>query len=170
MTAAPESTAKLHVSLNVADVNRSAQFYEAFLGQPAHKRRPGYANFDIAYPPLKLALNEIAPQPGVGRLNHLGIVVPSREDVEAARQRLIDAGLATFDERDVDCCYAIQDKVWATDPDGNQWEVYVLLDDLLDDDHDHRESTTCCTPEQSCGETAGPCCTGTGPMPITFAA
>lgn len=130
--------AKVHVSLNVSDLERSVAFYEAFLGVPPHKRRPGYANFDLADPPLKLALNEHPVTAGIGPLSHLGIVVSSSEAVEATKARLIAAGLATFDERDTTCCYARQDKVWAHDPDGNAWEVYTLLDDRLNDhESDH---------------------------------
>ena len=110
------------------------EFYEAFFGVPAHKRRPGYANFDLQEPPLKLALQQGRGAAGQGALNHLGIEVATRGQVEAARRRLKEAGLATFDEGDTDCCYARQDKLWATDPDGNRWEVYVLLDDMLDEE------------------------------------
>ena len=129
----------MHVSLNVGDIQRSVVFYEAFFGVPAHKRRPGYANFDIASPPLKLALQENAITPGAGTLSHLGIQVGSIAEVEAARDRLKASGLASFDENDTVCCYARQNKVWATDPDGNGWEVYVLLDEMNDADDDHFE-------------------------------
>lgn len=130
--------AKTHISLNVHDIERSVTFYEAFFGEPAHKRRPGYANFDISNPPLKLALQEAPPdERGLSRLSHLGIVMPTSGDVDAVRIRLIEAGLATFDEGDTVCCYARQDKVWATDPDGNGWEVYVLLDEMDEHDNEH---------------------------------
>src|SRR5436190_22628859 len=139
MNAAAETTtgARLHVSLDVRDVGRSVEFYEAFFGAPAHKQRPGYANFDLQEPPLKLALQQGRGAAGQGALNHLGIEVATRGQVEAARRRLKEAGLATFDEGDTDCCYARQDKLWATDPDGNRWEVYVLLDDMLDEEEEH---------------------------------
>lgn len=143
--AVAEEIVKMHLSLNVADLERSVAFYEAFFGVPPHKIRPGYANFDLAEPPLKFALNEHAvPRAGAreaggGSLSHLGFQVPSAEQVLAAKERLQAAGLATFDETDTTCCYARQDKVWATDPDGNAWEIYVLTDDLLDDhEHDHQ--------------------------------
>jgi len=129
---------KVHLSLNVSDLNRSLAFYQAFLGVPPHKQRPGYANFDVVEPPLKLALNEHPVASGDGRLSHLGIVMETPAQVLAAKERLQAAGLATFDETDTTCCYARQDKVWAHDPDGNAWEVYVITDDLEDDhDHDH---------------------------------
>src|SRR5438477_6679371 len=104
------TAAKTHLSINVSDVERSVRFYEACFGTAAHKRRPGYANFDLDLPPLKLALNEAKVSKG-GALNHLGILVPSVDDVSAARERLIKSGLATFDENDVTCCFAKQDKV-----------------------------------------------------------
>jgi catechol 2,3-dioxygenase-like lactoylglutathione lyase family enzyme len=129
---------KMHVSIHVGNLARSVAFYQAFFGVPPHKVRPGYANFDLAEPPLKFALTETAFAPGASPLSHFGFQVESRAAVEAAKQRLQDAGLATFDEKDTTCCYALQDKIWVHDPDGNAWEVYVLLDDLLDDDHsDH---------------------------------
>jgi catechol 2,3-dioxygenase-like lactoylglutathione lyase family enzyme len=122
---------KVHISLRVKDIAASIRFYEAFWGRPPHKVRPGYANFDLEAPPLKLALNE-TPYEGAGSLDHLGFVVESREAVAAARERLIAAGLTTFSEEEVACCYATQDKVWATDPDGHAWEIYVLLDDSIE--------------------------------------
>jgi catechol 2,3-dioxygenase-like lactoylglutathione lyase family enzyme len=156
----------MHVSLNVRDVARSRAFYEAFFGLPAHKVRPGYTNFQLPAPPLKLALTEHPENSGKGALNHLGVQVASLAEVEAARERLVAAGLATFDERDATCCYARQDKVWVTDPDGNAWEIYVVLDDLLDvPGHDHRGSplplvgdaapARCCTPTAA----GAVCCT-----------
>jgi catechol 2,3-dioxygenase-like lactoylglutathione lyase family enzyme len=138
MAAAEAIPAKVHVSINVSNLERSLAFYQAFFGVPPHKVRPGYANFDLAEPPLKFALNEHPVQAGIGALSHLGFQVPSPAHVNAAKERLQAAGLATFDETDTTCCYARQDKVWAHDPDGNAWEIYVLTDDRLDDhEHDH---------------------------------
>jgi catechol 2,3-dioxygenase-like lactoylglutathione lyase family enzyme len=132
------SPVKMHLSINVTDLERSLAFYEAFFGTAPHKVRPGYANFDLDEPPLKFAMNEYKVERGAGALSHLGFQVPSAADVAAARERLQAAGLATFDETDTTCCYARQDKLWAHDPDGNAWEIYVITDDLLDDhDHDH---------------------------------
>ena len=133
---------KMHLSLKVSDLNRSVAFYEAFFGVPPHKVRPGYANFDLSEPPLKFALTQSLDQnpvqPATGCLDHLGFQVSSAAEVDAAKARLQAAGLATFDEMDTTCCYAKQDKIWAHDPDGNEWEVYVLTDDLQDDyEHDH---------------------------------
>ena len=125
---------KTHLSLRVADVDRSVRFYEAFFGLPAHKRRPGYANFDVAQPPLKLALTQKTPEAGKGSLDHLGLLVSDTAKVLAAKDRLKAAGLASFDEMNTTCCYAKQDKFWVHDPDGVEWEVYALTDDMLDHD------------------------------------
>ena len=140
---------KVHLSINVEDLAQSVAFYQAFFGVPPHKVRPGYANFDLAEPPLKFALNEHPVQPGTGPLSHLGFQMPSRAHVLAAKERLQAAGLATFDETDTTCCYARQDKVWAHDPDGNAWEVYVLTDDMIDEPRSI-ESTCCGSAESSC--------------------
>ncbi len=156
--------ARMHVSLNVRDVDQSVTFYEAFFGVPAHKRRPGYANFDLAAPPLKLALQEAAPADGLGALSHLGIQVGTTGEVQAARARLIASGLASFDEGDTVCCYARQDKVWAHDPDNNGWEVYTLLDEINDEEDDHFEAdgkpvgaSACCAASAQ-SKAGGPAC------------
>ncbi|WP_309686883.1 ArsI/CadI family heavy metal resistance metalloenzyme [Armatimonas sp.] len=165
MTAANQTITKTHISLNVSDVTKSVAFYEAFFGVPAHKVRTGYANFDLETPALKLALNESGAGVG-GPLNHLGIVVESTEAVAAARQRLGAAGLISLDEGDTVCCHARQDKVWATDPDGNAWEVYTILDDMQDGAFEAPPSETksvgCCTPKArgqslSMAKTSGGC-------------
>jgi len=130
---------KFHLSLNVWDLVRSLVFYEAFLGVAPHKIRPGYANFDVEEPPLKLALNEHPKAASKGGLNHLGFFVSTPAEVRAVKERLQARGLATFDEAETTCCYARQDKVWVHDPDGYAWEIYAITDDLLDDhEHDHR--------------------------------
>jgi catechol 2,3-dioxygenase-like lactoylglutathione lyase family enzyme len=153
------AVAKTHVSLNVRDVEKSVAFYEAFFGVSAHKRRPGYANFDLESPALKLALNQTQSSPispitessQIGLLNHLGIVLDSSEAVEATRNRLASVGLISIDEGDTVCCHARQDKVWAHDPDGNAWEVYVILDDMLDGvfeaPPDLNSEVVCCVPK-----------------------
>jgi len=117
---------KVHVALNVSDVNRSVEFYRAMFGLEPVKWKPGYAKFDIAEPPLNLTLNQDSRLDGRGALNHLGVEVAGTEEVLAARDRLQKAGLATFDEMNVDCCFALQDKTWITDPDGNRWEVFTV--------------------------------------------
>ncbi|MDX1447736.1 MAG: ArsI/CadI family heavy metal resistance metalloenzyme [Acidimicrobiia bacterium] len=117
---------RVQLALNVTDVDAAVAFYEKVFGTPVNKRRPGYANFAIAEPPLKLVLIENSEG---GTLNHLGVEVASTAEVGAATARFLEDGLATFEEQDVECCYARQDKVWITDPDGAGWEFYTVLDD-----------------------------------------
>src|SRR2546423_13853860 len=121
---------KAHVALNVRDVARSTEFYKKMLGLEPSKVRQGYAKFDVMTPPLNLTLNEV-PFNDRGALSHMGIQVASTGDVLAVRQRWMDAGLITKDEMQTNCCYAIQDKTWVRDPDGNEWEVFVVLEDNL---------------------------------------
>ncbi|MHB8637209.1 MAG: ArsI/CadI family heavy metal resistance metalloenzyme [Fimbriimonadaceae bacterium] len=153
------TAAKTHISLNVADVARSARFYSALFDAPVNKEKPGYVNFDLEEPALKLALNEKAAASRGEAVNHFGVQVATVEAVVAARERLKAAGLATFDESDVTCCYALQEKVWVTDPDGNAWEVYVLLADA----EVERLATNCCegespNAESCCADADRACC------------
>jgi catechol 2,3-dioxygenase-like lactoylglutathione lyase family enzyme len=121
---------KAHLSINVRNVKQSVEFYRKMLGIEPSKVRTGYAKFDVQNPPLNFTLNE-APVSGRGVLSHLGIQVSSTEDVLSTRQRWTDAGLLTRDEMQTNCCYATQDKTWVRDPDGNEWEVFVVLEDNL---------------------------------------
>lgn len=118
---------KAHVSLNVSNIERSVDFYEKAFGVTATKRRPGYAKFDLQSPSLNLTMSE-APRTGVNA-SHFGIQVATTADVVEAKARFEAVGLATFSEQDTACCYAIQDKVWVEDPDGNSWEVFVVKAD-----------------------------------------
>ncbi len=120
------SQLKVHVALNVNDLEESVKFYRAMFGVDPVKLKPGYAKFDIAEPSLNLTLNQGAEVREKGALNHLGIQVPGTEHVIAAKERFRQAGLATFDEMNTECCYALQDKVWVTDPNGYRWEVFVV--------------------------------------------
>ena len=118
---------RIQLALDVDDLEASIAFYTTLLGAGPAKRRPGYANFAVAEPPLKLVLLE---NPGRGGgLNHLGVEVDSSEQVRAESARLSEAGLLTDEQRSTTCCYATQDKVWATGPDGERWEVYAVLAD-----------------------------------------
>ena len=128
----------MHLSLIVRDLAASIRFYEAFFGQAPHKVQSEYANFDVAMPPLKLALS-VGEAAGKGSLDHLGLLVESPDILNMIKGRLVDAGLTTFSEEEVTCCYATQDKIWVTDPDGHAWEVYVLLDDMQGVDFSDRE-------------------------------
>ncbi|MFE2157855.1 ArsI/CadI family heavy metal resistance metalloenzyme [Streptomyces lydicus] len=119
---------RVQLALNVPDLDASVDFYSKLFGVEPAKRRPGYANFAVAEPPLKLVL--IAGEAGQEtRLDHLGVEVASTEQVTAATDRLKEAGLATFEENDTSCCYALQDKVWVHGPGKEPWEVYVVKAD-----------------------------------------
>ncbi|MBO0655919.1 VOC family protein [Streptomyces triculaminicus] len=116
---------RVQLALNVADLEASVTFYSKLFGVEPTKRRPGYANFAIAEPPLKLVLIEGESGQDT-RLDHLGIEVGNTDQVTAATERLKEAGLATFEENDTSCCYALQDKVWIQGPGREPWEVYVV--------------------------------------------
>jgi len=119
---------RLQLALNVDDLETSIAFYSTLFGTEPHKVRPGYANFAVAQPPLKLVLVE-SPGQG-GSVNHLGVEVEDVDTVDAELTRLAAAGLATTEERDTVCCYAKQDKFWVQGtPNGEQWEVYTITDD-----------------------------------------
>ena len=118
---------RVQLAINVTDVDAAVAFYSKLFKTEPAKRRPGYANFAIAEPPLKLVLNENADAEAGGTLNHLGVEVDSVEEVDAATRRLSDDGLATAPESG-ECCYALQEKVWVNDPDGAPWEIYTVID------------------------------------------
>ncbi len=143
---------RIQLALNVADIDAAVDFYSKLFGIEPAKRRPGYANFAIAEPPLKLVL--IAGQGTAGTMNHLGVEVGSTDEVAAARSRLSDQGLATAVEDNVTCCYAVQDKVWVDDPDGAPWEVYTVLADAdAAAGHLRRSEPGSCGPGASCSAT-----------------
>lgn len=121
---------KAHLAINVNKVEESINFYRKLWGIEPSKVRPGYAKFDVQNPPLNFTLNEVGFS-GRGALSHLGIQVASTTDVVATRQRWIEEGLLPRDEMQTSCCYALQDKAWVRDPDGNEWEVFVVLQDNL---------------------------------------
>jgi catechol 2,3-dioxygenase-like lactoylglutathione lyase family enzyme len=129
---------KAHLALNVRNVMTSTEFYRKMLGIEPSKVRSGYAKFDVLNPPLNLTLNEVSFAER-GALSHLGIQVGSTEDVTAMRRKWAEAGLTTRDEMQTNCCYALQDKIWVHDPDGNEWEAFVVLEDNL------QETSACCT-------------------------
>ncbi|MGH8975554.1 MAG: ArsI/CadI family heavy metal resistance metalloenzyme [Acidimicrobiia bacterium] len=120
---------RVQLALNVTDLDQAVDFYSKLFGTAPAKLRPGYANFAVADPPLKLIL--FAGQGPGGTLNHLGVEVGSTDEVQAATSRLAGEGLATTTEEDTTCCYALQDKVWVSGPDGEPWEVYTVKADSL---------------------------------------
>src|ERR1700728_3495351 len=134
---------RVQLALRVADLEGSIAFYSKLFGAEPAKRRPGYANFAIAEPPLKLVLIEGTPGEPT-RMDHLGVEVRTAGEVAAATARLAAEGLATATEEDTACCYAVQDKVWVTGPGGEPWEVYVVKGDA--DILDMATDSVCCTP------------------------
>jgi catechol 2,3-dioxygenase-like lactoylglutathione lyase family enzyme len=154
---------KAHLAINVSDVGKSIEFYRKMFGIEPSKVRTGYAKFDVQNPPLNFTLNQ-GIVPNRGALSHLGIQVRSTEDVLATRQRWNNAGLLTRDEMQTNCCYATQDKTWVRDPDGNEWEVFVVLEDNLP------ETEACeCGDNVVSTEAPAKCC-GTEPVSITSSA
>ena len=142
---------RVQLALNVSNIDEAVEFYsKLFAAEPA-KRMPGYANFAIAEPPLKLVLIEsVDARDGgiIGALNHLGVEVFSTGDVETATERLVNEGLLTTVEESSTCCYAVQDKVWVSDPDGAPWEIYTVLADA-DASTGLRGDGSCCTDNES---------------------
>jgi catechol-2,3-dioxygenase len=133
---------KTHISLNVSNVSESAEFYKKMLGIEPIKLRSDYAKFDAQNPPLNLTMNQMSVEKG-GSLSHLGLQVESTEEVLDMAKRWQENGLVTLDEMRTDCCYALQDKTWVSDPDGNRWEVFVVLGNTEDKDI---AASACCVP------------------------
>jgi catechol 2,3-dioxygenase-like lactoylglutathione lyase family enzyme len=123
---------RIQLALNVSDLDEAVEFYSRIFGTEPHKTRPGYANFALDNPPLKLVLFEGAGEPGT--VNHLGVEVESTDEVMSTQARLAGEAIPNRTEESVECCYAVQDKVWADAPDGISFEVYTILDDLVSDD------------------------------------
>ena len=157
------NTLKAHLAINVSDVEASIDFYKRMLGIEPSKVRTGYAKFDVENPPLNLTLNQVAYQ-GKGALSHLGIQVGASEDVIALRDQWRERGLVPREEMQTDCCYALQDKAWVQDPDGNEWEVFtVIQDNLREGEPVLKGDAACCVPtftniENSPQEVATACC------------
>src|SRR3954468_21027885 len=139
---------RIQLALNVDDVEAATAFYSKLFGVEPAKTRPGYANFAVADPPLKLVLLE---NPGHGgSLNHLGIEVSSVDEVDAAQTRLAEHGLASVDERGTTCCYPKQDKFWVEGtPNGERWEVYTVLADSPTFFGEQVEDPACCGADAS---------------------
>jgi predicted enzyme related to lactoylglutathione lyase len=145
-----------HLALTVTDVERAIPFYEALFGTRPEKVKPGYAKFSVADPALNFTLTQ-GERSELGALNHAGIQVASTADVLAAKDRLVGAGLAAFDEMDTSCCYARQDKIWVRDPDGAPWEVFATHEDLDEHGGGGPAVAEAETSECRCGETGCAC-------------
>lgn len=143
---------RVQLALRVPDLNASVAFYSKLFGTEPAKLRDGYANFAIAEPPLKLVLIEGVTGEAT-RMDHLGVEVESSEAVHAATARLGEAGLATDEENDTTCCYALQDKVWVRGPGQEPWEVYVVKADA--DTLAKQQGSTCCTGQTDADVEAG---------------
>ena len=134
---------KAHVAINVRDLQSSIEFYRKLFDLEPSKVRTGYAKFNVSNPPLNFSLNE-HPFHDAGALSHLGIEVASTEEVLAVRERWHQQGLVSRDEMETDCCFATQDKTWVQDPDGNEWEVFVVFADNLPEKA--KAPASCCAP------------------------
>jgi catechol 2,3-dioxygenase-like lactoylglutathione lyase family enzyme len=135
---------KAHIAIHVQDVTKSIDFYRKLFGIEPSKVRIGYAKFDVANPPLSFTLNEGATEKRAG-LSHWGIQVATTDGVLATRGQWRERGLLTRDEMKTECCYALQDKAWVRDPDGNEWEVFAVLEDNLPEKATTEKS--CCAPD-----------------------
>jgi catechol 2,3-dioxygenase-like lactoylglutathione lyase family enzyme len=147
MKSAEVKALKAHLAINVRNLEKSLEFYQKLFGIEPSKVRSGYAKFDVANPPLNFTLNEV-PFGARGALSQLGIQVGSTDDVLAVKLRWLEHGLITRDEMRTDCCYAIQDKTWVNDPDGNEWEVFAVLQDNLPE-KTAKDSSCCAVPAAS---------------------
>ena len=144
---------RVQIALNVEDIEVSVAFYSKLFGAQPAKREPGYANFAIADPPLKLVLveNRAGREHGIaGAVNHLGVEVETAEEVTEANGRLSGVGLNVAVEDGITCCFAVQDKVWVNDPDGAPWEIYTVLADAPGESGIGGDGT-CCTPDAEAG-------------------
>ena len=143
-----DTESRIHMGLAVKSMDRSLAFYRTLFGHDPTKIRPHYAKFEVAEPPVNLALNEVGGETGPNNaVAHFGIQVKSTEAVRIIADRLKIAGLETKFEENITCCFAVQNKVWTTDPDGNKWEVYVVLDN---DGAHHQPTKTACCPSTCC--------------------
>ena len=134
---------KAHLAINVRNVEQSIEFYKKMFGIEPSKVRTGYAKFDVTNPPLNFTLNQVTFSDS-GALSHLGIQVSSTDDVVAIRDSWKSSGLDPREEMQTSCCYALQDKAWVHDPDGNEWEVFTVIKDNLGEAKS--DNSTCCTP------------------------
>ena len=150
---------KAHLAINVRDIPTSIEFYRTLFGVEPAKVRSDYAKFDVTNPPLNFTLNQHRFREA-GALSHLGFQVSSTEDVLAVRRQWHEHGLVTRDEMQTNCCYATQDKTWVKDPDGNEWEVFVVLEDNLPEQAATAEAACCastCCDDQTDAQASASC-------------
>jgi catechol 2,3-dioxygenase-like lactoylglutathione lyase family enzyme len=151
---------RIQLALNVSDINAAVDHYSKVFDTAPAKRQPGYANFAIADPPLKLVLFENTTEPGT--LNHLGTEMDSSAEVDAAARRLRSSGIEAEVADSQTCCYATQDKAWTSDPDGLAWEIYTVLDDSEEFGHSsdgHGDGDApCCAPQRGSTDPVEACC------------
>ncbi|WP_127584922.1 ArsI/CadI family heavy metal resistance metalloenzyme [Paenibacillus koleovorans] len=139
---------KMHVAINVNHLNPSLEFYKKLFNAEPTKVKENYAKFELDDPALHFSLN-VRHYENRGVLNHFGFQVKNTEEVLAAKTRLQQSGLVSFDEMNTTCCYAVQDKIWVTDPEGNPWEVFYTKGDSefeAAEDRDSRSGSCCTTP------------------------
>lgn len=152
---------RVQLALNVSDIGRAVAFYSKLFGTGPAKTRPGYANFAVADPPLKLVLFENAAgrASGIGgALNHLGVEVETPLSVAEASTRLAGEGLSTTEELETTCCFAVQDKVWVEDPDGTPWEIYTVLSDAPEMERQEAPPRACSPSEDASDSATIGCC------------
>lgn len=153
---------RMHVAVNCSNLQKSLDFYKAFFGEEPAKVKENYAKFELTDPLLHFSLN-VRPFEKNGVLNHLGFQVNGTEEVLAIGDRLRHAGLLLIDEMNTTCCYAVQDKVWVYDPDGNAWEIfYTKEDSVFESAGESRDISLCCAPDETtsdetcCSPVSGP--------------
>ncbi len=143
---------RIHISIRVSDMSRSMDFYQTLLDEAPDKMKPGYTRFMPADTPILLSLMSDDGSRGEGRIDHLGIRLSSTAEVESARRRLEAIGAEMAQEDQVTCCWAVQDKIWLTDPDGHRWEIYTVTDEQTE----IAEEVACCAPAEPASTSA--CC------------
>lgn len=141
---------RIHLGLRVRNLDAARSFYEKLFGQAPTKVRPGYVKFEVHEPPVNFTLNEDARGAGErGNVNHFGIQLKSTEELAEARERIAAAGLSPREEKGSTCCHALQDKAWVTDPEGNEWEFFVVLERDAEPEP-APAATGCCSGESCC--------------------
>lgn len=150
------SNQRIHIALAVANLDRSIEFYRVLFGQGPTKVRPKYSKFEVADPSLNLALNETEGSTSpVNSVAHFGVQVETPTAITEMVEKFKSAAFETAVEEEVACCYAVQDKVWVTDPDGNRWEVFVVLDES---DQYANDESECCSDDSECCDSSQACC------------